>query len=363
MIYFCILYQIIVTSIKFKIMEKVILSFVFLVGFLVSFPLIAQTEKELVALGLPGDNLNLYAVLDVFQKSKTVAEFEMKINSKESNINNLDLNNDDAIDYIRVLSYKAGDSHNIVLRVAINNTEYQDVAVIEVNKNRNGNVIVQIIGDEELYGKDYILEPSGEYLQTVDSNYWRNETEYTDNYWNDVFYVNNWPIIMHLYAPSFVIFVSPWYWNFYPPYWRSWHPVFYQQYWGFHRHYYKNHFYRRVGYIRYPQAYSNYGSRRNTAPTVLKNRVNNAYKKTYEGRIYEKPLGTVLPRYKVISGAKSGKPARILEMRSAAPSTRERMQQNSERSPSGTQSARHKRPLNRQPAPHSNSPTRTGGKN
>jgi hypothetical protein len=40
------------------------------------------------ALGLPGDNLNLYAVLDVF---KTVEEFERAINTRDANINNLDL--------------------------------------------------------------------------------------------------------------------------------------------------------------------------------------------------------------------------------------------------------------------------------
>ena len=36
----------------------------------------AQTNEEPEALDLPGDNLNLYAVLDVFQKSKTLIEVE-----------------------------------------------------------------------------------------------------------------------------------------------------------------------------------------------------------------------------------------------------------------------------------------------
>ena len=34
----------------------------------------SQEEQEL--LGLPGDNLNLYATLDLFQKSKTIEDFE-----------------------------------------------------------------------------------------------------------------------------------------------------------------------------------------------------------------------------------------------------------------------------------------------
>ena len=70
----------------------------------------AQSNDEPEVLGLPGDNLNLYAVLDVFQKSKTLEDFEKAINDEEGKINNLDLNNDNTIDYIQVVSEKKGDS-------------------------------------------------------------------------------------------------------------------------------------------------------------------------------------------------------------------------------------------------------------
>jgi hypothetical protein len=63
---------------------------------------LSQNNNEPEALGLPGDNLNLYAVLDVFQKSKTLEDFERTINDSSSNINNLDLNNDKKIDYFFV---------------------------------------------------------------------------------------------------------------------------------------------------------------------------------------------------------------------------------------------------------------------
>ena len=46
----------------------------------------AQSNDEPEALGLPGDNLNLYAVLDVFQKSKTLEDFEKAINDEEGKI-------------------------------------------------------------------------------------------------------------------------------------------------------------------------------------------------------------------------------------------------------------------------------------
>ena len=80
-------------------------SFVILTTVLLSLPLFSQIQSEFTALGLPADDLNLYAVLDVFQKSKTLEEFEKVLNSIDSNINNIDLNNDNSIDYIDVLSY------------------------------------------------------------------------------------------------------------------------------------------------------------------------------------------------------------------------------------------------------------------
>ena len=64
----------------------------FLAATLFSMPLFSQIENRVVALGMPGDNLNFYAVLNVFQKSKTLEKFERAINGKDTNINNLDLN-------------------------------------------------------------------------------------------------------------------------------------------------------------------------------------------------------------------------------------------------------------------------------
>jgi hypothetical protein len=79
-------------------------------------------------LGLPGDNLNLYAVMDLFQKSETLEGFERDLNAENARINNLDLNGDNLVDYIMVSDYVDGNVHNIVLRVALNQNENQDVA-------------------------------------------------------------------------------------------------------------------------------------------------------------------------------------------------------------------------------------------
>jgi hypothetical protein len=107
---------------------------------IMGFEFSSQVENEAVALGLPGDNLNLYAVLDVFKIQKQWRNSKEQINTRDANINNLDLNNDNHVDYISVLSYDQGQFYSIVLRVAVSSTEFQDVAVIEVSK-----IIVELL--------------------------------------------------------------------------------------------------------------------------------------------------------------------------------------------------------------------------
>ncbi len=111
-------------------------------------------------LGLPGDNLNLYAVMNLFQESETLEAFERSLNEENSRINNLDLNNDGYVDYLTVSDYTSGNVHTIVLRSVLDRNEYQDVAVFTVEQLRNGEVQIQLIGDEALYGRNYIVEPN-----------------------------------------------------------------------------------------------------------------------------------------------------------------------------------------------------------
>ena len=64
----------------------------------------AQNNPE-EYLGLPGDNLNLYATMKLFQESETLEAFERDLNDEKSKINNLDLNGDNLVDYITVTDY------------------------------------------------------------------------------------------------------------------------------------------------------------------------------------------------------------------------------------------------------------------
>src|SRR5688500_16895880 len=121
-------------------MKKYILSTLVVTISLFALPAFSQTEKDSTSLGLPGDNLDLYAVLDLFQKSKTIEEFEKTLNEQKTGINNLDLDLDKKVDFIKVVTKKKDNSYTFILQVDVSKNEKQDVAVILVDKDKNGKV-------------------------------------------------------------------------------------------------------------------------------------------------------------------------------------------------------------------------------
>lgn len=170
------------------------------------------------SLGLPGDNLDLYGVMELFKESSSLEDFEKAINTENKHINNLDLNGDDEIDYVKVFDKMEGDAHAIILQVPINETESQDVAVIEVEKTGNETAQIQIIGDEELYGEDYILEPKDENTNNKELRLSPSRQVVVVNVWF-------WPSVRFIYAPGYTVWVSTWRWRHYPNWWRPWRPV------------------------------------------------------------------------------------------------------------------------------------------
>ncbi len=266
--------------------------FVFL---LTTYQLYAQTGSEPEKLGLPGDNLNLYAVMKLFQESPTLEEFEKKLNEENSQINNLDLNGDDETDYIKVLDEVEGTVHNIVLQVAVSATENQDVAVFTVEKNKDGSVDIQLTGDEELYGKDYIIEPNtAETGSTPNPGYTgaAPANQVTRTLDDKQIVVNNfttveiqrWPIVQFMYVPTYVVWRSPWYWGHYPGWWRPWRPAYWDFYFGYHYNYYSFYWgwYRRWPYHRHPYWNDYYYHRhRAYSPWVYQRRNSGYYQRTY----------------------------------------------------------------------------------
>lgn len=256
----------------------------------------AQTKQAPDSLGLPGDNLNLYAVMKLFQESETLEGFEKNLNAEESKINNLDLNGDNKIDYIRVVDNVDGKVHNIVMQIPVSEKENQDVAVFIVDKNDKGEVQIQLIGDEDLYGKNYIIEPnyseSSGKSETPNPGYTKtSSSKYVDDNGNTTI-INNytayetaaWPVVTYIYTPSYVVWVSPWYYWHYPPYWNPWTPWWWHNYYGYHYHWHSHYYghYHHYDYYRNPAAVNTYyGHRRATSPMYASRKQAGEFKPTY----------------------------------------------------------------------------------
>ncbi len=186
----------------------------------------AQNREE-----VPGDNFSLEGALELFKKSASPEEFERLLNLPESEVNNLDLNGDGNIDYIRVINRNEGNIHTFTLQAAIARNEFQDIAVISLEKFADGRAVLQITGDADVYGIETIIEPTEE----VRINAGTTTARTYINVWS-------WPCVQYVYSPFYSPWVSPWYWDYTPFWWRPWRPVAYVVYyprWVSYRSYYR----------------------------------------------------------------------------------------------------------------------------
>ena len=134
------------------------------------------------------ENLDLKAVASLFGEVNNLEKFEAELNSEERHINNLDLNGDGVVDYLRVVEIGEGNNRLIVIQAVLAKDIYQDVASIYVEK-KDETVSVQVIGDEYIYGANYIIEPVYVYRPVIYDWFW---------------------------SPAWVCWHSPYYWGYYP---------------------------------------------------------------------------------------------------------------------------------------------------
>ncbi len=268
-------------------MKKIILSSLAAAISLLCQPVFSQEKKDTTALlGLPGDNLDLYAALTLFQKSKTIEAFEKSLNDEKTGINNLDLNLDKKVDFIKVVTKKDGDAYTFILQVDVTKTETQDVAVILLNKDKNKKISLQMVGDEELYGKDYIIEPKGNSSITPNPGY-AGENPVTVNVQpsaTTTVVVESAPIVQYVYSPAYVPYAPPYYYGYYPP-WFGFATVmavgiYRSNHWGYHGGYYGGHYGGNNNVVINTgnrNQINHYNNSRNTSNTVSHNRANGSY--------------------------------------------------------------------------------------
>ena len=233
--------------VNYSVMKRLLLPFLAATMCLLSQAVFAQSDKDTTSLlGLPGDNLDLYAVLTLFQKSKTIEAFEKSLNDEKTGINNLDLNLDKKVDFIKVVTKKDGDAFSFILQVDVSKTETQDVAVILVSKDKKDKVSIQMVGDEDLYGKDYVIEPKGNSSVTANPGYTGADPVTVTVPAQTVTVVQSAPIVQYVYSPAYVPYAPPYYYGYYPP-WFGFATVmavgiYRSNHYGYHGGYYGGHY-------------------------------------------------------------------------------------------------------------------------
>jgi hypothetical protein len=167
-------------------------------GVVLCVPSYAQEEITIVAPATEtGEDLDLYAVIEIFKESESIEDFEKRLNDPDEGVNNIDLDGDGQVDFIRVFEYADGNTHVLVLEVAVSEDTYQDLATIEIEKAEDSDEVnAQVHGDEEIYGVDYYIEP----VETV--------------------YVTTVVFFGPMFRPGYRLYRPPWRWGRLPRWWR-----------------------------------------------------------------------------------------------------------------------------------------------
>lgn len=194
-----------------KIQAKNLFSFI-LFSLFFSAPVFSQDEAPL------SDNFSLEAALELFKNAESPEDFEKRLNKEDSQVTNLDLDGNGETDYIRVEDITEGEVHALVLQVDVNEKESQDIAIIEIEKTGKEEAVLQIVGDEDIFGADHFVEP-----YELEAN--GNGRGPSVSVARIVVNVWGWPSVRFVYGPRYRPWVSPFRYRNYPRWWRPWRPV------------------------------------------------------------------------------------------------------------------------------------------
>ena len=163
----------------------------------------------------PCFSLDLNAVAAAFAESRSVREFEEFLNSSRYMINNLDLNRDGWIDYLRVIETHRGYYHTFLIQACLDYGVFQDVATL-IAERRSNALYVEVVGDRYLYGYNYIVRPV---------------------------FVKRPPLWDVFGRSAYAAWSSPYYYDYYPSYYTRPKPVYLNHYQAYVNTYMTNHHY------------------------------------------------------------------------------------------------------------------------
>jgi len=151
--------------VKNKILKKVLPLFLMTVFFFLFASCGSDNyEANITVVSDAADGLDLQAVTALIKKVKTGEELEKRLN-EQNGINNLDLNEDGKIDYIKVTEYGGeNNTYGFSLTTEPVQGETQEIASIEVTK-IGEDAQVTTRGNRNVYGNDHYYR---------ENHFWRN---------------------------------------------------------------------------------------------------------------------------------------------------------------------------------------------
>ena len=159
--------------------------------------------------------LDLQAVAAAFAEANSVQEFERILNSSRYMINNLDLNRDGWVDYLRVIETRQGYKHAFLIQACLAPAMFQDVATL-VAEWYADRLYVEVIGDRYLYGYNYVVRPV---------------------------FVKRPPLWNVFGRPNYNPWASPYYYGSFPSYYTQPKPMYLNHYQAYVNTYMTNHHY------------------------------------------------------------------------------------------------------------------------
>lgn len=139
-----------------------------------------------------GDNLDLQALGELVKSSNNAEDIENKLNTSGS-INNLDLDGDGSVDYIKVTEYGDGNTRGFSFTVELAGGEKQEIATIDIEKGAS-TAAMNIQGNQQIYGGNA--------------------------YYQSHYSLSDLMIMHYLFTPH-RYFYSPYHYGYYPSYYHS----------------------------------------------------------------------------------------------------------------------------------------------
>lgn len=221
--------------------------------------------------------LDLNAVAAAFAESRSVSEFEMLLNSSRYMINNLDLNRDGFIDYLRVIETRSGYYNACLIQACLAPGVFQDVATL-VAEHRPDVLFVEVIGDAYLYGRNYIVRPV---------------------------FVKRPPMWDVYGRPNYATWSSPYYYGNYPSYYTRPQPVYLNHYQAYVTTYMTNNIY--CHHCDYPTSPYYNGYSQMTQPYARRD-----YQNQYPDQSFERRTRTIVANNPTVQVNNAGQLRRVV---------------------------------------------------